>query len=179
MILTIGHSTRRIEDFIGMLRAHGVERLIDVRTIPKSRYNPQFHTDALRESLTAGGVGYDHMRALGGLRKPRPDSPNTGWRNGSFRGYADHMQTPEFNGAIEDLIALSEVEQIVVMCAESVPWRCHRSLIADALTVRGIEVEHIMTATKRDRHSLTRFAVPDGHRITYPPEGPAQLPLLV
>jgi uncharacterized protein (DUF488 family) len=178
MILTIGHSTRTIDDFIGMLQAHSVERLMDVRTVPKSRYNPQFHTDALRESLTAGGIRYEHVRALGGLRKPRPDSPNTGWRNESFRGYADHMQTPEFNTAIEELIARSEGEQIVVMCAESVPWRCHRSLIADALTVRGIEVEHIMTATKRDRHSLTRFAVADGHRITYPPEGPAQMSLL-
>jgi uncharacterized protein (DUF488 family) len=178
MILTIGHSTRTIDDFIGMLRAHGVERLIDVRTVPKSRYNPQFHTEALRESLTAGRIGYDHMRALGGLRKPRPDSPNTGWRNESFRGYADHMQTPEFTSSIEDLIALSEGEQIVVMCAESVPWRCHRSLIADALTIRGVGVEHIMSATKRDPHSLTRFAVIDGQRITYPPEGPAQMSLL-
>ena len=178
MILTIGHSTRTIEDFIGMLRAHGVERLMDVRTVPKSRYNPQFHTDALRESLIAAGIGYDHMRALGGLRKPRADSPNTGWRNESFRGYADHMQTPEFNSAIEELIAISQGEQIVVMCAESVPWRCHRSLIADALTVRGMEVEHIMTATKRDPHSMTRFAVADGQRITYPPEGPAQMSLL-
>jgi uncharacterized protein (DUF488 family) len=177
MILTIGHSTRTIDDFIAMLRGHGVERLIDVRTVPKSRYNPQFHTDALRDSLTEAGIAYGHIRALGGLRKPKPDSPNTGWRNDSFRGYADHMQTPEFNSAIEELVRMSEREQVVVMCAEAVPWRCHRSLIADALTVRGIAVEHIMSATKRDPHSMTRFAVADGHRITYPPEGPAQLSL--
>jgi uncharacterized protein (DUF488 family) len=167
-VLTIGHSTHPIEEFIGMLRAHGVETLIDVRTVPRSRYNPQFDRDALPASLGAAGIEYVHMPALGGLRKPRSDSENLGWRNLSFRGYADYMQTPEFAEALARLIELSSGRRTAIMCAESVPWRCHRSLIADALTVRGIPVEHIMSATASKPHTLTSFAVVRGTAITYP-----------
>jgi uncharacterized protein (DUF488 family) len=166
-VLTIGHSTHPIEEFIGMLRAHGVERLIDVRKAPRSRHNPQFDRDYLPASLRAAGIEYVHMPALGGLRKPRPDSVNTGWRNLSFRGYADYMQTAEFGEALERLIELSRARRTVIMCAESVPWRCHRSLIADALTVRGIPVEHIMRTASKP-HTLTSFAAVRGTEITYP-----------
>ena len=167
-VLTVGHSTRPIEDFIGLLKAHGVQRVVDVRTVPKSRRNPQFGQDALPGSLAAAGIAYTHMPALGGLRRARPDSPNTGWRNASFRGYADHMQTPQFAQAVQEVIRLSKEERVALMCAEAVPWRCHRSLIADALLVRGIPSEDIATPTRRTAHKLTPFARVDGTRITYP-----------
>ncbi len=170
VVLTIGHSTRSLEEFIEMLRAHGVTRLVDVRTIPRSRRNPQFNRDTLPASLEQAGIGYTHIAALGGLRRPRADSPNTGWRNDSFRGYADYMLTPEFAGGLAELTALAIRERVAVMCAEAVPWRCHRSLIADALTVRGWTVEHIMSATRRDTHHITRFAKVTGEVITYPGE---------
>jgi uncharacterized protein (DUF488 family) len=170
MILTIGHSTRPIEEFVGMLQAHGVERLIDVRTVPKSRYNPQFQSEALAASLKSAGIEYRHMPGLGGLRHARKDSTNTGWRNDSFRGYADYMETPEFERNLEELIGLSEEKRTVVMCAEAVPWRCHRSLIADALTARGIVAEHIMSGTDVRPHTLTSFARVEGFRVTYPPD---------
>ena len=167
LVLTVGHSTRSIGQFIELLTAHGVERVVDVRTVPKSRRNPQFGQDLLRDSLESAGIGYTHMPALGGLRRARPDSPNAGWRNASFRGYADYMQTPQFGKALEELIELAGRQQVAVMCAEAVPWRCHRSLIADALVVRGIPVEHILTATSARPHELTSFARVRGTDIIY------------
>ena len=167
-LLTIGHSNRTLEDFLAILQAHGVELLVDVRTFPRSRYNPQFNLENLPASMAAAGIGHIHMPGLGGLRHPRKDSTNTGWRNDSFRGYADYMQTPEFTKNLEELLPLAKDRRTAVMCAESVPWRCHRSLIADALTARGIPVQHIMSATKANPHKLTSFARIDGERVTYP-----------
>ena len=167
-IFTIGHSTRPIHDFLTLLASQGVEQLIDIRTVPRSRTNPQFNRDALPESLKGDGIRYLHMPELGGLRHPRADSTNTGWRNASFRGYADYMQTPEFEEALEKLIELGREKQVAIMCAEAVPWRCHRSLVADALTARGVPVEHIMSATRRDHHKLTPFAKVEGQRVSYP-----------
>src|SRR5437879_4918716 len=143
MILTIGHSTHAIEEFLELLGAHRVEQVIDVRTIPKSRRNPQYDGDALAEALSRVQILYQHMPGLGGLRHPRKDSINSGWKNDSFRGYADYMQTPEFQENLQRLIAASKQHSITVMCAEAVPWRCHRSLVADALLAHGVEVEHI------------------------------------
>ncbi|MDZ4857816.1 MAG: DUF488 domain-containing protein [Candidatus Hydrogenedentes bacterium] len=170
LVLTIGHSTRPIDEFIGLLRAHGGEHVVDIRTVPKSRHNPQFNKDSLPVSLKKAGVGYSHLPGLGGLRRTRADSVNTGWRNLSFRGYADYMQTPEFEQSIEELVELASRKQVVLMCAEAVPWRCHRSLVADALLVRGIVAEHIMSETKRQVHKLTPFAKVRGTEITYPEE---------
>lgn len=167
-VLTVGHSTRPIEQFVGLLQAHGVERVVDVRTVPKSRRNPQFGQDLLPGSLKSAGIGYTHMPSLGGLRRARPDSPNAGWRNASFRGYADYMQTPPFAQGLEQVIELAQKERVALMCAEAVPWRCHRSLIADALLVRGIPSEDIASATRRTPHELTPFARVRGTEITYP-----------
>jgi uncharacterized protein (DUF488 family) len=167
-VLTVGHSTRTLEQFLELLKAHGVQRVVDVRTVPKSRRNPQFGQDALPGSLGQAGIGYTHMPALGGLRRARPDSPNLGWRNASFRGYADHMQTPQFAQALQEVIDLAGKERIALMCAEAVPWRCHRSLIADALLVRGIAAEDIASPTRRSPHRLTPFARVQGTGITYP-----------
>ena len=165
---TIGHSTRSVETFIEMLEAHGVTRLVDVRTIPRSRHNPQFNRDSLAETLLQAGIGYTHMEELGGLRHARKDSLNTGWRNASFRGFADYMQTPEFEDALKMLVEASNRDQVAIMCAEAVPWRCHRSLIGDALQARGIRVEDIMSATRTQAHVLTSFATVEGTRVTYP-----------
>jgi uncharacterized protein (DUF488 family) len=170
LVLTIGHSTRPIGEFIHLLQAHGVTRVVDVRTVPRSRHNPQFNRDTLPAALKPMRIGYVHMAELGGLRHTTRDSVNTGWRNTSFRGYADYMQTPEFARAIEKLIAMSNRDRLALMCAEAVPWRCHRSLIADALLVRGIPSEDITSATRRLIHVLTPFAKVQGTRITYPPE---------
>jgi uncharacterized protein (DUF488 family) len=170
VVLTIGHSTRSLEEFLGLLEARGVEHLADVRTIPRSRHNPQFNRDGLARQLRKAGVGYTPMPALGGLRHARPNSPNGGWRNASFRGFADYMQTPEFQGGLGALIEAAARARTVIMCAEAVPWRCHRSLIADALYARGIRVEHILSATRAEPHALTAFAVVEGTRVTYPPE---------
>lgn len=167
-VLTVGHSTRPIEQFVGLLQAHGVARVVDVRTVPKSRRNPQFGQDLLPGSLESAGIGYTHMPSLGGLRRARPDSPNAGWRNASFRGYADYMQTAPFAQAVEEVIELAHKERVALMCAEAVPWRCHRSLIADALLVRGIPSEDIASATRRTPHKLTPFARVRGTEITYP-----------
>ena len=169
-VLTIGHSTRTLDTFIEMLCAHGVKQLADVRTIPRSRHNPQFNRDTLPGALRLTGIAYSPMESLGGLRHARPDSPNTGWRNASFRGFADYMQTPEFEAGLEKLIQLAARAQTVIMCAEAVPWRCHRSLIADALKVRGVQVEHIMSESRTQPHLLTPFAKVSGIRITYPQE---------
>ncbi len=169
-MMTIGHSTHPIEEFIRMLATHGVETLVDVRTIPRSRHNPQFNREMLPQSLQAACIEYVHMPGLGGLRHPRRDSVNTGWRNLSFRGFADYMRTPEFATALAQLIELSSASCTAIMCSEALPWRCHRSLIADALTVHGIPVEHIMSVASRKPHTLTSFAHVDnaeGDKIIY------------
>jgi len=168
-ILTIGHSTRTIEEFLGLMKAHGVETVVDVRTVPRSRHNPQFNRDTLPAYLKANGIVYVHMAGLGGLRHARKDSQNMGWRNASFRGFADYMQTEEFKVSLQELIELSKTARIALMCAESVPWRCHRSLIADTLTMSGVEVEHIIgPAPRLQKHRLTPFANVEDGNITYP-----------
>ena len=167
-IYTVGHSTRSAEEFVALLTAHAIGRLVDVRTIPRSRRNPQFGSEALAATLAEVGIEYLWLRALGGLRRPRPDSVNSGWRNESFRGYADYMQTPEFAEAVDELVALGGGDDLAIMCAEAVPWRCHRSLIGDALVVRGVDVLDIMSLDKAVPHRLTSFARVDGTRITYP-----------
>jgi uncharacterized protein (DUF488 family) len=173
-LLTIGHSTRSLKELVELLVYHQVELVVDVRTVPASRRMPHFSKAALERSLPAHGVGYLHMPGLGGLRKPKPDSVNTGLRNVGFRGYADYMQTDEFWRGVDELLSLNG-EGIAVMCAEAVPWRCHRSLLSDALTVRGREVRHIMGKAEPSRHSLTPSGRVDGGRITYPP--PDTLPI--
>ena len=167
-VFTVGHSTLPIEDFVNLLRTYGIETVVDVRTVPRSRRNPQFNSDALPEELAPHGIEYVALPGLGGLRRPHKDSANGGWRNLSFRGYADYMQTPEFERGIELLIDVPPSRQTVIMCAEAVPWRCHRSLIADALTARGIGVEHILSRTTRKPHAYTPFARVEGGRVTYP-----------
>jgi uncharacterized protein (DUF488 family) len=168
IILTIGHSTRTIEDFTDLLRAHGIQLIVDIRTIPRSRRNPQFNEDTLAASLKESGIDYVRLKELGGLRHPMKDSKNMGWRNLSFRGFADYMQTPEFETGINELIRLAQDRSVAIMCAEALPWRCHRSLVADALVVRGIHVEDIMSPTKLLEHSMTKFARVNGKQITYP-----------
>lgn len=170
-IFTVGHSTRTAEEFIALLRAHRIEQLVDVRAIPRSRHNPQFAGEALSRALQAAGIAYHHMKVLGGLRHARRDSINTGWRNASFRGYADYMQTAEFERALEELIALARARRTAIMCAEAVPWRCHRSLIADALLIRDVDVEEIASTTTTRPHALTSFAQVNGTRIIYPAAG--------
>ena len=169
-IFTIGHSTRPIGEFLEMLQAHGISRLVDVRTIPRSAHNPQFNREDLSRALHNRQLHYSHMPGLGGLRHPRRDSINTGWRNSSFRGYADYMQTPEFAENLETLIELGKQEPTAAMCAEAVPWRCHRSLIADALLVRGISVLEIVSATRATPLSLHPWAMVEGTAVTYPGE---------
>ena len=166
--LTIGHSTRTLQSFLDLLTAHAVERVVDVRTVPRSRHNPQFNQDALPEALAAVGIRYAHLPGLGGLRHSRGDSVNPGWRNASFRGFADYMQTPAFVESLQELLDFISGERIVLMCAEAVPWRCHRSLLADALMVRGVRVEHILSGVRCRPHTLTPFARVEGTRITYP-----------
>jgi uncharacterized protein (DUF488 family) len=168
-VLTVGHSTRPVAEFVSLLRAHGVTKLVDVRTVPRSRHNPQFDADALPATLAAASIGYAHVPGLGGLRRTRPESANGGWRNLSFRGYADYMQSAEFHDALVSLMALAQRDRIALMCAEAVPWRCHRSLIADALLVHSVPVCEIVSAKRLQPHRLTPFAVVEGERITYPP----------
>ena len=170
VILTIGHSTHPLEAFIQLLQAHGVTRVADVRTVPRSRHNPQFNRETLPEQLKLAGIGYVHLPGLGGLRHARSDSPNRGWHNASFRGYADYMQTPEFAENLKALMRLAQEDRLALMCAEAVPWRCHRSLIADALSLRGVQVEHILGLKGRQPHRLTGFARVKGLEITYPEE---------
>jgi uncharacterized protein (DUF488 family) len=168
-VLAIGHSTRPAAELVELLASSGVVTLADVRTIPRSRANPQFEGRALARALARAGIGYAHLPALGGLRRPRRDSPNGAWRNTSFRGYADHMQTPEFEEGLCQLRALAREGPVAVMCAEAVPWRCHRSLIADALHARGVVVEHIVGKGRTRPHRVTPFARIAGRRLTYPP----------
>ncbi|MCZ7395702.1 MAG: DUF488 domain-containing protein [Candidatus Methanoperedens sp.] len=167
LVFTIGHSTRTLDDFISLLKAHSVAMVVDIRTVPRSRHNPQFNIETLPDNLRAAGIGYMHMPGLGGLRRPRKDSPNMGWRNMSFRGFADYMQTQEFETNLQELMRIAASVQVALLCAEAVPWRCHRSLIADALLVRGIRVEHIL-GLNRSPHKITQFAKVNGMKITYP-----------
>lgn len=167
-VWTIGHSTRPIEEFIGLLRGQAITQLVDIRTVPRSRHNPQYEQDALRGTLTGAGIAYHQLKALGGLRPVRRDAVNSGWRNASFRGYADYMQTDQFGQGIADLIRMAEQAPTAIMCAEAVPWRCHRSLVGDALLVRGVKVLDIIGGAVPRPHPLTSFAVVDGTRITYP-----------
>ena len=167
-IYTIGHSTKPLAEFLAILDAFRVKMVADVRTIAKSRHNPQFGEEALCKSLAEHGIGYQRILALGGLRHTTAASGNTAWRNKSFRGYADYMQTPAFAAGIEELLNIAENSRTVIMCAEAVPWRCHRSLIGDALLVRGIQVEDIMSEKKSTFHSLTPWARVDDETITYP-----------
>jgi uncharacterized protein (DUF488 family) len=168
-VWTIGHSTRSFDELVALLRRHGIETLADVRTVPRSRRHPHFAKDALIERLPGTGIAYLHVPGLGGLRKPRRDSPNTGWRNEGFRGYADYMQTGEFAHHVEALVRLAASTRLVLMCAEAVPWRCHRSLLSDALVVRGLDVLHITSSGPPSAHVLTSWAHRDGTRLTYPP----------
>jgi uncharacterized protein (DUF488 family) len=167
-IYTIGHSTRTLDDFVGLLQQHGIVQLADVRTVPKSRRHPHFASEALSKSLPALGINYQHFPGLGGLRKPTADSNNSGWRHPSFRGYADYMRTAPFKNALDELIQWAADRPTAVMCAEAVWWQCHRQLIADSLVARGIEARHIMSAKTAGVHTLTSFARVDGTQVTYP-----------
>jgi len=167
-IYTIGHSTRSIEQFLGLLQAHNIEELVDVRTVPKSRHNPQFGQEELAAALQQAGISYMHLGKLGGLRHSSKDSVNLGWQNSSFRGFADYMATPEFQQGLDELKAIAEKKRVVIMCAEAVPWRCHRSLIADALTTQGWQVLHIQSKKTASPHELTPFLKVQDGKLTYP-----------
>jgi uncharacterized protein (DUF488 family) len=173
-VFTLGHSTLPIDAFLALLHTYAIGRLVDIRTIARSRHNPQFNDTALANSLKTQHLEYVHLKALGGLRRPRKDSPNTGWRNEGFRGFADYMQTEEFRDGLAALICMSRQKRVAIMCAEAVPWRCHRSLVADALSVRGAPVVEILSERSYRMHQLTPFAQVEGERITYPPD-PARL----
>ena len=167
-IFTIGHSTRSIEAFIALVKAHGIESVIDIRTIPKSRHCSQFNQKDLRQALKNHRIGYRHMKGLGGLRHARKDSINTGWINASFRGFADYMSSTEFEKALKKLEAIAQKKRCVIMCAEAVPWRCHRSLVADALTLRKWKVFHIQSKITAKRHKRTSFARVRKGKLIYP-----------
>ena len=167
-IYTIGHSTRSLEEFVNLLQVHSITQLIDIRTIPRSRHNPQYEQEALEKSLPMHGIDYEYLKVLGGLRTKVKESINTGWRNQSFRNYADYMQTNDFVDGIEQLIKMADKKRTAIMCAEAVPWRCHRSLVGDALVVRQVNVCDIISAGNVKEHTLTSFAVTDGIVITYP-----------
>jgi uncharacterized protein (DUF488 family) len=167
-IYTIGHSTHTIEQFIELLKAHGIEELVDVRTIPRSRHNPQFGREDLAASLQQAGIAYTHLGKLGGLRHASKDSVNLGWQNTSFRGFADYMATPEFTSGLDELKSLAEQKKVAIMCAEAVPWRCHRSLISDALTIQGWQVLHIQSRKTASPHKLTPFLKVQDGKIMYP-----------
>lgn len=167
-ILTVGHSTRTLEECLSLLHAHGVTGVADVRSIPRSRRHPHFSREALATGLQGDDVAYEHFPALGGLRRPRPDSPNGGWRHPAFRGYADHMGTREFEDGLSALLRFAAHHRAAVMCAEAKWWQCHRQLIADMLVARGVDVRHILTAARPDPHQLTPFARVSGGAVTYP-----------
>jgi uncharacterized protein (DUF488 family) len=167
-LLTIGHSTRSIDEFLRLLQSHTVQHLVDIRTVPRSGHNPQFNRDRLSAALATASIQYSHMPGLGGFRHARADSPNLGWRNKSFRGYADYMQTEAFRESLRSCIEMSTRERVVLMCAEAVPWRCHRSLIADALLARGIQAGEIASAVRVRPHSLTAWARVNGTEVIYP-----------
>lgn len=168
---TIGHSTRSFENMVAVLKHYGVESVVDIRTIPRSRRNPQFNKDELETGMPTEGIDYICQKDLGGLRKPLKDSPNDAWHNDSFRGFADYMQTEKFQAALDWLIEQADAKRTAIMCAEMVPWRCHRSLIADALLVRGFDIVEIFDEEKSRLHELTSFAAVDNGRVTYPSSG--------
>jgi len=168
VLFTIGHSTHSIEEFIGLLKTHGIRHLVDVRSIPKSRHVPQFNSDTLASSLSSAGIAYTHLKILGGRRHSRKDSINTGWRNISFRGYADYMATPQFAEGLAALTQIANTTPTAIMCAEAVPWRCHRSLIADAMILQGWQVRDILTAAPSAEHKLTTFLKVVNGQPTYP-----------
>jgi uncharacterized protein (DUF488 family) len=174
IVFTIGHSNRSIADFIEILKAHGVQRIIDVRSIPRSRHNPQFNRASLARALRSARIAYIHLIKLGGLRHAKKNSKNLGWHNASFRGFADYMQTPDFQVGLDRAMKLARAKPSALMCAEAVPWRCHRSLVADALLVRGFPVEDIMTVSRQQPHHLTPFARVRGERVTYPTDKPVK-----
>jgi uncharacterized protein (DUF488 family) len=167
-MFTIGHSTREIGEFIDILKEHSITLLVDIRTIPKSRHNPQYGQAEIESSLRENGIEYAYLKSLGGLRSSSKNSINDAWRNKSFRNYADYMQTDEFENGLTELMSLSENRVSAIMCAEAVPWRCHRSLVSDALVVRGVLVNEIIGSGTVREHSLTTFAVVDGTKIIYP-----------
>lgn len=167
-IFTIGHSTKKIEEFIKILKAYGIEILVDIRTVPKSRHNPQFEGLKIEQALNVEGISYIHLQQLGGLRRPRKSSPNMEWRNTSFRGYADHMETEEFEEGLNILKKIAGEHKVAMMCAEAVPWRCHRSLVSDVLKVEGWEVIHIMNDKIANKHELTPFIKVSNGKIRYP-----------
>ncbi|MHB8568186.1 MAG: DUF488 domain-containing protein [Nitrososphaerales archaeon] len=169
-ICTIGHSTRSMKEFLDLLESFGVKTLVDVRHFPGSKRNPQFNKDAMPLELSGSGINYRHIGDLGGLRQPKKDSINLAWRSKSFRAYADHMQTEEFEKGLDELIMLARQTQVSIMCAEAVPWRCHRFLLSDALVARGYDVEHILGKDKLMKHALSKFAKVQGLKITYPLE---------
>lgn len=169
-IFTIGHSTHPIDEFIAILQTYDIKQLVDIRTIPRSGHNPQYEQTALQKSLPVAGIDYVYMKDLGGLRPKVSDSINTAWHNLSFRNYADYMQTTEFRNAIEDLIKIARQKSTAIMCAEAVPWRCHRSLVGDALVVRAVTVKDIISKTKLSLHTVASFAKTDGTTLTYPAE---------
>jgi uncharacterized protein (DUF488 family) len=173
-IYAVGHSTRTAEELVELLKAHGVRTLADIRTVPRSRTNPQFNLDTLPGTLEAARLGHAYLPRLGGLRRPRPDSPNAAWRNLSFRGYADYMQTEDFAQGLEELRVLAKEGPVAIMCAEALRWRCHRSLVADALYARGVQVLHITRPTRAEPHKLTPFAELHGTRVLYPAEPAAR-----
>jgi uncharacterized protein (DUF488 family) len=182
-VFTIGHSNHPLARFIRMLQAHGIDTVADIRTVPRSRHNPQFNRDSLPQALQTVAIDYVHLAGLGGWRSPRADSPNRGWRNPAFQGFADYLLTPEFEAHLQALMELARRRRLALMCAEALPWRCHRSLIADALLVRGVAVEHIMSLTSSQPHRLTPLARVEGTRLTYPAPaedngvpGPAEFP---
>ncbi|MBS0652382.1 MAG: DUF488 domain-containing protein [Verrucomicrobia bacterium] len=166
-IYTIGHSNRPLEDLVSLLQAHQIGTVIDIRSIPRSRHNPQFNKDKLKRSLKKEKIRYVHIEKLGGLRHPKKNSLNTGWENASFRGFADYMQTADFREGIKELIELAKAGRCALMCAEAVPWRCHRSLVADALTVKKWEVRHIQSRKTAKKHELTAFLRIKGRRLIY------------
>ncbi len=168
VVLTIGHSTRTLEEFVQLLEVYGVTLLVDVRTVPRSRHNPQFNKETLPTSLKHYGIRYIHMPEIGGLRHPKHDSVNTAWKNSGFRGYADYMQTPEFNVNLLKIVALARENRLVLMCAEALPWRCHRNLLSDSLVVHHVKVEHIISKESVINHELNELAHIEGTKITYP-----------
>lgn len=167
-VFTIGHSTRSLQEFVSILDAYSIRLIVDVRTAPHSRHNPQFNKETLPENLKAAGIRYLHMPELGGLRRTQADSVNLAWENKSFRGYADYMQTKEFHENLLKLVALARENRLAIMCAEAVPWRCHRNLLSDALVVRRISVTHILTESSSTNHELNPSAHVEGTKVTYP-----------
>ena len=167
-VFTIGHSTRTMDEFIELLKTYGINLVMDVRTVPRSRHNPQFNKETLPNTLKPYGIKYIHMPEIGGLRRPKHDSINLAWKNMGFRGYADYMQTKEFTDNLLKIIALARENCLALMCAEALPWRCHRSLISDALIVRNVKVQHIISKDSTINHALTEFAHVEGTKITYP-----------